>query len=594
MILSFRKKYLSLFVTAVFVCISLFSPFAASTVHAETDPEDYLVAGAAACAGINFIVLGIGSLLSSFGVNVPTDDTLGNFVETFVDCLIYQVGNAMIQMITDGIIEWIQGGFEGNPAFATDLRQLYTDIADDIAGEFIGTALAPLCDPIRPQIQIALLQDYLDSPEERLQCSLSDIVGNVSGFIEGDFKQGGWVGWFELTQSPQNHPYGAFIIAKDELSKQLAQKLGEEEKKLDYGRGFFTKEVCEQIPIDDPDDGPPRYKEVCRSNTPGVVIEKKANEVLGSGLRRLEMADEINEIVNALIAFLIQSILTGDEGLLGYDPDDFEDVYELPDLPETDFPFGGDQGSSCDPNGGTAGTGTRSFTLFGGGPWTPTAASGQNSEFVRGLGLTGHYNDVDLSFDFQFDEFHPESIFQRIFHVRNSGMQNPGCFIDAFIQPGGAIFNLCDNAVGNHWIHRKGGISWEQGAWYHFDVDYSASEQRAALRITKGRGGNGDMVVTLWATPESTIWPEGHGTSLFISGGYLPDGVHPLYGSKWENLSFEIRPGAPVCNTGSGGGGSVLGPGAGGGSGGGSGGGGNGGGSGGGGGTDDDGGLISN
>src|SRR3989344_9259989 len=45
---------------------------------------------------------------------------------------------AIIQRMVDSTVSWASSGFEGNPAYATDPKQYFADIADGVAGEFIG------------------------------------------------------------------------------------------------------------------------------------------------------------------------------------------------------------------------------------------------------------------------------------------------------------------------------------------------------------------------------------------------------------------------------------------------------------------------
>ena len=136
---------------------------------------------------------------------------------------------------------------------------------------------------------------------------MGDVIDNVDGFFSGDFHQGGWPAWFRVHTQLQNNPYGAYLLAHQELTVRLNSRRNEETKLLEFGSGFFSKQVCQTV----------NGEEVCSIVTPGTQIEDTVARALGIGTERLIIADEIDEIVNALIAFLAREALTGVDGLLG-------------------------------------------------------------------------------------------------------------------------------------------------------------------------------------------------------------------------------------------------------------------------------------
>lgn len=225
--------------------------------------------------------------------------------EFWLDAFFNQAAKIVIHNITDSIVSWINSGFRGSPAFVTDPQAFFTDVADQVAGEFIaGTELGFICDPFQIDIRAALNYNY--SSDFRVNCRLSDAVRNTEDFLRftgGDFNQGGWAGWFSMTQQHQNNPYGAYAQARGELSLRIATAQGVEEKKLDWGKGFLSWQDC----IQEDQQGNCTLKGPIK--TPGSVIESQLENVLGSGIRQLELADEFNEIVGALVGQLVQRVL---------------------------------------------------------------------------------------------------------------------------------------------------------------------------------------------------------------------------------------------------------------------------------------------
>jgi len=227
------------------------------------------------------------------------------------DRLAWAAVDLLMKEITANTINWINSGFEGSPAFVTDFGGFLRDIADEQIGSFIeGSALAFLCDPL--DIKFSLMLKYAVPFEKEVECTLSDVIDNIDDFINGDFGRGGWDGWMELTTKPKNNRYGAYLSSAAELEARIQFSQFEESKVIEFGSGFFSHEKCEELPPGFV--GPPR----CEIVTPGSVIEKQLNSVLGSSQRRLEVADEIDEILTALLGQLMKNLFGGiQNGLRG-------------------------------------------------------------------------------------------------------------------------------------------------------------------------------------------------------------------------------------------------------------------------------------
>ena len=159
-----------------------------------------------------------------------------------LDSIAMVVLKRVIESIMESTTEWVRSGFEGNPAYATDPKQFFLNVADYTAGEFIeGSDLNFLCSPFRTQIRLALASQY--SNPRQFQCSLTEVVGNIEAFYD-DFEQGGWDAWFSMTQKSANNPYGAYLDAKIELDSRVAEAVGLQDKQLEWNSGFFSWSPC--------------------------------------------------------------------------------------------------------------------------------------------------------------------------------------------------------------------------------------------------------------------------------------------------------------------------------------------------------------
>jgi hypothetical protein len=268
-------------------------------------------------------VLGTGDTVVEVGPNLieQTVDTVADTSssaseETLVekeyvlDGIAFAVVQIALQTIAKATIRWIRSGFSGSPAFVTDLEGYLKNSADKIAGDFIyGSDLNVLCSPFQLDVRIALQLKYAtrDAPA---RCTLSGVVNNVEGFLGGNFTDGGLPGWFSMTVNPSNNYFGASAIAESQLLDRIAQNKENNLKKLDWGKGFLSKEECKGT-----DDG----KQKCSIVTPGDTISNALNDALHTGERSLLQADEINEVISALFGQLAVMAFEGARGVLGLD-----------------------------------------------------------------------------------------------------------------------------------------------------------------------------------------------------------------------------------------------------------------------------------
>ncbi|HEY4480125.1 MAG TPA: hypothetical protein VJB58_01475 [Candidatus Paceibacterota bacterium] len=263
----------------------------------------------------------------NFAVNAVTSITSNALwvKEYALDAVAYKMLDLIIQRMTASTVNWINSGFNGSPAYVADPTAYFQSVGDRVAGSFIADNpnLNFLCGPISAQIKIALAQSY-SGYNESWQCTLSDAYGNMEDFIN-DFERGGWDKFFRLTQEPQNNPIGAYLQAEGSLARVVAQELGEKEKELDWGRGFMSFQTCEKYPLALPGETEPSCIPGTESTqTPGSVIEGQLGEVLSIGGKKLAVADEINEIISALLNQLVSRVIGGIggglRGLSGSDP----------------------------------------------------------------------------------------------------------------------------------------------------------------------------------------------------------------------------------------------------------------------------------
>jgi hypothetical protein len=228
-----------------------------------------------------------------------------NLKEFTLDGIAWSLAKKVLASTVRSTIDWINSGFNGKPAFITNLDDFLLNAADEVATDFIaGENFSQLCQPLQLPVRLILDLSYrrASSFQERSQCTISQAVANVGNFAENTY-QDGFQSWFEITTNPYNNIYGASVFSASAMRQQIEQDAENKKREADWGNGLLSIKDCSSGK--------------CVIVTPGNVISEYLNFSLTVGDRVLIEADDINEIVGALFAQLGKQAITGVGGLLG-------------------------------------------------------------------------------------------------------------------------------------------------------------------------------------------------------------------------------------------------------------------------------------
>lgn len=271
------------------------------------------------------------------GAQLVTIEAMHN-KEAVLDCIAWALAKLIWQAVAASVIDWINSGFNGRPAFVQDLGRFLTGVADQTIGNIIqGSDLAFLCSPFQLQVRIALASAY---SRKAPSCTLTQVIGNVQNFLN-NFTQGGWPAWLEMTTIPQNNPFGGYLLGAAKIDIAINNKVLLAGKELDFGNGFLsqkktvgcdTAQGCRDIIV-----------------TPGQLIAGQAQETIGGGQTQLLLADELDEIVSAVVSQLLSVALGSFFGLS--QPTGYQDDYYRSNVFTDDL-----RGASSTPTGGIDGS----------------------------------------------------------------------------------------------------------------------------------------------------------------------------------------------------------------------------------------------
>jgi hypothetical protein len=266
--------------------------------------------------------------------------------------IFYALAQNAIQSMVRSTVNWINSGFQGSPAYATDIKRTLQDASDQVAEGFLRQLKSNLNinSPFRDLLSQNVLRNYYLSTSRdgfflQNPYTLNRSSANDSAFLRGDFTQGGFDAWLNTALNSQNNPFGALNAFETELAARVNGVQAQIHEELGWGNGFLSWRKCDLggntiqdttsqdiIPILDTSGKPTgqttvgavgtvslTQKQTCFSShieTPGSVIADQLNHSLGLGADSLVNADEFDEIVNALLSQLMKNVLGG-SGLSG-------------------------------------------------------------------------------------------------------------------------------------------------------------------------------------------------------------------------------------------------------------------------------------
>jgi hypothetical protein len=251
--------------------------------------------------------------------------------------------------MTRSIVTWINSGFEGSPAFATDLEAHMQQLGDAVVMSFLSDVFTAVTrgindgiNAIQGSVDIVVpfritavnsaRTNYFrktDAEEffERSRFTLGNCSQNPVAFLNGSFSEGGWDAWFCATH-PANNPYGFENMLENEIAKRVNVAVDNRDTELFWANGFISWRGDCLIDKGGRSDRAEKrastkadftQTENCYKHevqTPGSTIENMLGITQESPFKQLELADSVNEIVQALMLQMVNQVMGG-AGLFG-------------------------------------------------------------------------------------------------------------------------------------------------------------------------------------------------------------------------------------------------------------------------------------
>ena len=244
------------------------------------------------------------------------------FKEFVLDLIARIAAAVVVRALTNQIIGWIQGDGGKNVGLIGNLEAEFRRQIDARGGEFLNQlAGIDLCTADLN----AALQLHLQIPglRDKMECTLSEIGANAEDFFN-NFEQGGLPAFIKITATPQNNPYGAYLIALDAKIRTESSVHQSEQATYTANTGYFgTRSYtpkCEALPeqLGGPAPEPDKY---CgegfittaieyNTKTPGGAVAGLLDKTFGSGIDWTILSDELSEAIVSIAMALTNQIFS--------------------------------------------------------------------------------------------------------------------------------------------------------------------------------------------------------------------------------------------------------------------------------------------
>lgn len=258
--------------------------------------------------------MSVGSRSAIGGAFVPVSDaavTLNTGTLTYKECVLRGIVNAQVANeladIVKTTIRSFNTGRDGGPLFPEILGEDLKKVSDEVLESALtGTRLDAVNEAWRSDLKRAVQRGYSEqttNSSESLRCSYAGSPAQLKATIMGQ-RFGGFLDVLMLAD-PNCIPLYSYINANNLVLNDMATAQNDMLTRLGWNNGVYDIETVDA-------DGKKRVV------TPGTFVSENMKQVLGSGFRRQESANDIDQMVGSLFARVGVQILAGvNNGLQG-------------------------------------------------------------------------------------------------------------------------------------------------------------------------------------------------------------------------------------------------------------------------------------
>jgi hypothetical protein len=243
----------------------------------------------------------VGAFSATGGVYVPVADytvELNTGTLVYLECVLRGIVDRESESANSADInkrvQFITAGNNGNAYFLTQPSKEYLNASDqrELASLKDETLVGAMDPKFAANVQRAAAQSYMQETRNResaLDCPSDPNASDLDTIL--------------AMRNPACYDIGAYNIYTNLIRSDVAQCLQYVKDELNWGRGFYAVvqgDICDGGTI----------------QTPSVYVEEEGLQAVTSGFRRVESANNVDQMVGALYAGLGTQALTGSGGFL--------------------------------------------------------------------------------------------------------------------------------------------------------------------------------------------------------------------------------------------------------------------------------------
>ena len=253
-----------------------------------------------------------------------------------LDALARALARSLLNAFIDNVIYWIRtGDWRGGSYVIKNWKEYLKEATNFELLHFLKDLnLEWLCEPFAPQVKIALSwpEAAKFSFKQRVECGLWDVLEGWQAVIEdfyNDFRKGNWQAYVKVNMEPQNTFYGSYMIGFDKKYERMGDKAEAKRSQAISSLGYkahlkMPPGACDQSCLSHCRENTDYGEEYCRHeccpdieevSTPGSSIHDTIQKTAGIDIDWLITADEVDEVIIAIIGALMDRILS-ETGLL--------------------------------------------------------------------------------------------------------------------------------------------------------------------------------------------------------------------------------------------------------------------------------------
>lgn len=278
------------------------------------------------------------------------------------------IAKIALSTLMQQVVQWVRtGNINSGPLFVTDWEKFLLNASDKASGLFLQElGLTNLCQPFSAPMKRALSNNVIGRGTPfnmRAACTM----GNMQAFLNDSQGGAGWLDqWETLTQDSNNNPYTAYALGIAALSVKRDSAIQKNQDEALASLGLLGTKTCEPATIET-EAGDQPLGENCTITSPGKAVETELSKVLQTNLENLNLADELDETLAALLKSLLQNMLFSIGGILSGDTSGSITPPQPPATPPTcgDGVCASSESSlSCPADCGSASSPSGNFTII--------------------------------------------------------------------------------------------------------------------------------------------------------------------------------------------------------------------------------------